>query len=239
MEGTTLVLILLGAVVALDQVSVAQLQFAHPLVAGTVAGAIAGGGAGAGEGALIGALLGLILAGLRPVGGVIPPDGGPAAVVASAGLVKAAGLADRGAGAGGGVLASGGALAFALLIGLALGILGRGTEGWTRRRNLGFLRSAEAEATPGAVQKAVASALVLAALRGGLTVALALPVATAFVALAPNGPARGVVVALAGGVGLAAQERLLGSRRLRGLLLAGLGAILATAAATVSEGWRR
>ncbi len=230
MDGTlqALALVIFGAVVALDHVSVAQIQIAHPLVAGTIGGAIAGGVAGAGEGALVGGLLGLILAGHRPVGGVIPPDGGLGALVAAASLVRglplalaASGTAPPGAG--------GTALALALLIGLGLAVIGRGTEGWTRRLNLELLRRAEAEPTPGAVDRAILNALALAALRGAVTVTLAMPAALALVTRVGTGGgvARAAVVAIAGGVGLDAQERLLGLNRRRGLLLAAIGALLA------------
>jgi mannose/fructose/N-acetylgalactosamine-specific phosphotransferase system component IIC len=205
-------------VIALDQVSVAQVQLAHPLVAGTLAGALAG---SAGEGALAGALLGLLLAGHRAVGGVIPPDAGLGAVVAAASLVRGGEAARMGS-------SSGEALALALGVGLVLAILGQATEGFTRRRNLDLLRWAEASSTPRGVRSAMAAALALAAFRGALTVVVALPLATGVVARGFNGggPERWAVVALTGGVGLAAQERLLGSRRRRGLALACLGAAL-------------
>jgi len=217
MDGTALALVVLGAVIALDQMSVAQLQLGHPLVAGTLAGALAG---NAVEGALVGALLGLILAGHRPVGGVIPPDGGPAAVVAAASLARA----ERASLAG----SSGEALALAIGVGLVLAMIGQATESWTRSRNLLLVRRAEANATTGAVRVAVVAALVLAAFRGALTVAAALPVATAVVGRGVNGagPAPAVVLAIVGGVGLSAQRRLLGPRRRLGLALALVGAAL-------------
>ncbi len=208
----TLGLIALGALVAVDQVSVAQLQIAHPLVAGTLAGAVAGRPL---EGALVGALLGLLVAGHRPVGGVVAPDGGPAAVVAAAALARARGGADLPA------QMPGGSLALALLAGLLLADLGRHTEMWTRERNLRLLRWAEMRATAGAVRAAVAGAVGLAALRGGLTVAIGLPLLGAGLrGLEGRGPAAGVVVALVAGLGLAAGERLLGSRRRLGVVLA-------------------
>jgi mannose/fructose/N-acetylgalactosamine-specific phosphotransferase system component IIC len=214
-------LVLLGAVVAVDQVSVAQLQLAHPLIAGTLAGALCGRPL---EGALAGALLGLLLAGERPVGGVIPPDSGPAAVVAAATLARARAAAGPGAP----VELAGAPLALALLLGLLVADCGRLTEAWTRRRNLDLFRRAEAEATPRAVREAVSRAVGLAALRGALTVALVVPLAGAFQGRLPaGGPHPAVVVALLGGIGLAAGERLLGSRRWRGLVLAGAGATAA------------
>jgi mannose/fructose/N-acetylgalactosamine-specific phosphotransferase system component IIC len=217
--------VLLGALVALDQVSFAQIQLSHPLVAGTLAGALAGGAMGAVEGALVGALLGLVLAGHRPVGGVIPPDGGLAAVVAGAALGRQP------------LMDSGTALAFALLAGLGLAVLGRGTESWTRAVNLGLLRRAESMASARGVRRAVAAALALAAGRGAVTVLLALPVVTGFVARGGEEPslARGAVIAVAGGIGIGSQERLLGRRRGRGILLALAGLLLAVLPAIL--GW--
>jgi hypothetical protein len=224
-------LVLLGAVVAVDQVSVAQLQLAHPLVAGTLAGALLGRPL---EGALAGALLGLLLAGHRPVGGVIPPDAGPGAVVAGAALARvgSAGAANPPGTAD--LIAAplpGAPLAAALLLGLVVADLGRVTDAWTRRRNRNLVARAEAAATPEAVAAAVARAIGLAAVRGALMVALLLPAIGLVESWARRPPAGGphaaLVVAHVGGVGLAAGERLLGSRRRRGLLLAGIGALVA------------
>jgi mannose/fructose/N-acetylgalactosamine-specific phosphotransferase system component IIC len=206
-------LVLLGALVAVDQVSVAQLQLGHPLVAGTLAGAVCGR-------PLEGALLGLLLAGHRPVGGVIPPDAGPAAVAAAAVLCSV-----QATGPGAPRELPGAPLAAALLAGLVLADLGRHTEAWTRRRNLDFLRNAEARATPQAVTSAILLSVGLAALRGALTVALAVPLVGALERrIPPGGPGAVVVVALLGGIGLAAGERLLGTSRRQGLLLAGVAA---------------
>ncbi len=220
-------LVLLGAVVAVDQASVAQLQLAHPLVAGTLAGAVVGRPL---EGALAGALIGLLLAGHRPVGGVIPPDAGTGAVVAGAALARAAGAGASGA-AGSPSELAGGPLAVALLLGLVAADLGRLSDVWTRRRNRDLLARAEAAATSRAVRAAVAGAVCLAALRGALTVVLLLPAIAAVGSWARRAPAGGLravlVVALVGGIGLAAGERLLGVRRVRGLVLAGAGAIAA------------
>jgi mannose/fructose/N-acetylgalactosamine-specific phosphotransferase system component IIC len=202
----------LGAFIAVEQVSFAQLQLAHPLIAGTLAGLLAGDPA---RGALAGALLGLLLAGHRPVGGVIPPDAGPAAVIAAAALAM-----------------DGRALVLALIAGVVAADLGRYTEAWTRRRNQDLLLRAEAAGTAGAVRSAIVAAVGLAALRGGFAVALAL--AGLHWALARMdmemgaGPSPIAVLALVGGVGIAAQERLLGADRRRGvgLFLAALLAVV-------------
>jgi mannose/fructose/N-acetylgalactosamine-specific phosphotransferase system component IIC len=209
--------IALGAFLAVEQVSFAQLQLAHPLIAGTLAGLLAGDPA---RGALAGALLGLLVAGHRPVGGVIPPDGGPAAVIAAAALAM-----------------DGRALVLALCVGVVAADLGRHTEGWTRRRNRDLVLRAEVQGTAGAVRRAVAAALALAALRGGATVALALALlnwALARLDLASSASPI-ATLALVGGVGLAAQERLLGAHRRRGFLLAVAAAILAAAAGILSS----
>ncbi len=203
--------ILLGALLAVEQVSFAQLQLAHAFVAGGLAGLLAGDPF---TGALLGGVLGLVLSGHRPVGGVIPPDAGIGAVIA----VLSWELSPE---------PSGRALLLALGAGLVAADLGRHTEAWIRRRNLELLRTAEAFATPRAVRRAVAAALALAALRGGASVGLALVLAPPVLArLEPGGPSPVAILALVAGVGLAAQERLLGSRRWRGLGLA-LGAAAA------------
>jgi PTS system mannose-specific IIC component len=212
-------LVLLGALLAIEQVSVAQLQLSHAFVAGTLAGLLTG---HAGEGALLGALLGLLTATYRPVGGVIPPDGGPAAVVAVGAL------------AGGGTLAgaahTGAALGAALLVGLLIAELGRVSEAWTRELNLGLVRRAEAEATTEAVRRAVLWAIVIAAARGALTVVIGLALATPLVAwLDGRGLAPVVVVALAGGLGLVAHGRFFSFHRVRGIILAAIGLVLTIA----------
>jgi hypothetical protein len=179
--------ILLGALLAVEQVSFAQLQLAHAFVAGGLAGLLAGDPF---TGALLGGVLGLVLSGHRPVGGVIPPDAGIGAVIA--------------------------VLSWEL-----------SPEPSGRALLLALLRTAEAFATPRAVRRAVAAALALAALRGGASVGLALVLAPPVLArLEPGGPSPVAILALVAGVGLAAQERLLGSRRWRGLGLA-LGAAAA------------
>jgi hypothetical protein len=107
--------------------------------------------------------------------------------------------------------------------------LGRHTEAWTRRRNLTFLRAAESVATPRAVRQAVLAAVGLAAVRGGASVGLALFLAPLLLRrLEPGGPSPLATLALMAGVGLAAQERLLGSRKRRGLVLALLAALAVT-----------
>lgn len=219
LDPAVLALVLLGALLAIEQVSVAQLQLSHPFVAGTLAGLLTG---HAGEGALLGALLGLLSATYRPVGGLIPPDGGPATVVAVGAL------------AGGGS-SGGGALAAALLAGLLFAELGRLTEAWTRDLNLGLVRRAEAEATPEAVRRAVLWAIAISALRGGLTVAIGLALATPLVArLSGRGLSPVVVVALAGGLGLVAHGRFFSFHRARGIVLAVIGLVLTVAIGGVS-----
>jgi hypothetical protein len=209
--GPPVLWILLGALLAVEQVAFAQLQLAHSFVAGGLAGLLAGDPF---LGALLGGVLGLLVCGHRPVGGVIPPDGGIGAVIG----VLVWKLAPE---------PSGRALLLALGAALVTADLGRHTEAWTRRRNLGFLRAAEAEATPGAIRRAVGLALALGLLRGGLTVAIGLVLAPLVLGrLEPGGPAPVAILALLCGVGLAAEERLLGARKGRGLLLA-LGAALA------------
>lgn len=75
-----LLLVALGAVVALDATSFGQLMLSRPLVAGTLAGAIAGLPF---EGALVGATLEAISLGIMPVGAAKYPETGTAAVLAA------------------------------------------------------------------------------------------------------------------------------------------------------------
>jgi len=203
--GPPAIWVLLGAVLAIEQVSFAQLQLAHGFVAGGLAGFLIGDPF---QGALLGGMIGLVAGGHRPVGGVVPPDVGSGAVVAV--LLWALAPAP-----------SGRALLLSLGAGFVTADLGRHAEAWTRRQNLALLATAEVEATSSAVRRAVATALALAALRGGLTIAVALVLGPALMhRLSPGGPAPIAILALLAGVGLAAQERLLGARRRRGLLIA-------------------
>lgn len=76
---TWALLVVLGAVVALDATSFGQLMLSRPLVAGTLAGAIVGLPL---EGALVGATLEAISLGIMPVGAAKYPETGTAAVLA-------------------------------------------------------------------------------------------------------------------------------------------------------------
>jgi mannose/fructose/N-acetylgalactosamine-specific phosphotransferase system component IIC len=78
---TTLVLILLGGVLALDGVAAGQFMLSRPLVAGLVAGALAGDPA---AGAMVGAVLEVYLLVAVPSGGGRYPEPGPATVVGAA-----------------------------------------------------------------------------------------------------------------------------------------------------------
>jgi mannose PTS system EIIC component len=72
-------LVVLGAVVALDATSLGQLMLSRPLVAGFLAGVLAGVPY---EGALLGAMLEALSLGVMPVGAAKYPETGTAAVVA-------------------------------------------------------------------------------------------------------------------------------------------------------------
>jgi len=74
-------LVLWGAVVGLDLVSVPQAMLSRPLVAGTVAGWLAG---DLEAGRRVGVLLELFALDVRPIGAVRYPDYGPATVAAAA-----------------------------------------------------------------------------------------------------------------------------------------------------------
>jgi mannose PTS system EIIC component len=87
----TLLLIALGAMVALDATSFGQLMLSRPLVAGTLAGGIVGMPL---EGATVGALMEVLSLGILPVGAARYPETGTAAVAAvgTLGLTGAAPL---------------------------------------------------------------------------------------------------------------------------------------------------
>jgi hypothetical protein len=94
-------LALLGAVVALDAVSVAQAMISRPLVAGALAGILAGDVV---TGLQVGALLELFLLVALPAGGGRMPEGGIAAIVAVAAAAAAPGAGGLALGVASGLL---------------------------------------------------------------------------------------------------------------------------------------
>lgn len=98
---TWVVLALLGGIVALDAVSVAQTMVSRPLVAGVLAGWVVGDVV---AGLQIGALLELFLLVAVPAGGGRMPEGGIAAVVAVAAAAAAPGPGGLALGVAGGLL---------------------------------------------------------------------------------------------------------------------------------------
>ena len=86
-------LLLWGTVVGLDLVSVGQVMFARPLVAGTVAGRIVGGPVAGGT---VGVVLELFALDVMPVGAVRYPDYGIGAVAAAATAAGAPGALGTG-----------------------------------------------------------------------------------------------------------------------------------------------
>lgn len=98
---TWIVLALLGGVVALDAVSVAQTMLSRPLVAGVLAGFVVGDVV---AGLQIGALLELFLLVAVPAGGGRMPEGGIASVVAVAAVAAAPGPGGLALGIAGGLL---------------------------------------------------------------------------------------------------------------------------------------
>jgi PTS system mannose-specific IIC component len=84
---TWLALAVLGGLVGLDATSFPQMMFSRPLVAGALAGALLGHPF---EGILVGAILEVFDVAILPIGAARYPEGGPAAVAASASYVGAA-----------------------------------------------------------------------------------------------------------------------------------------------------
>ena len=114
---TWLLLALLGGVVALDGVSLAQTMVSRPLVAGALAGLVTGDLA---AGLQVGALLELFLLVAVPAGGGRMPEGGVAAVVAVATATASPGP---------------GGLALGVAAGLLWGELASRTQAAVRRWN--------------------------------------------------------------------------------------------------------
>ncbi len=119
MAMNLLPIVLLGALLGLDVVSLPQAQISRPLVAATVAGALLGDGI---SGLLVGATLELIALETLPVGASRYPEWGSASVIGGALFAR---FADHGPGA----------LAMAVLAGLATAWVGGWTMVMLRRLN--------------------------------------------------------------------------------------------------------
>jgi mannose/fructose/N-acetylgalactosamine-specific phosphotransferase system component IIC len=149
-------LVLWGALVGLDLVSVPQAMFSRPLVAGTVAGWLAG---DVEAGLRVGVLLELFALDVLPIGAVRYPDYGPATVAAAA-------------------LAAGApwelGLGLSVTLGLLLAVLGGWTLQLVRRSNARAIQQHAAALAAGesrAIRRLQYGALLRDAARGaGLTV---------------------------------------------------------------------
>ena len=148
-------LVLWGALVGLDLVSVPQAMFSRPLVAGTVAGWLAG---DVEAGLRVGVLLELFALDVLPIGAVRYPDYGPATVAAAA-------------------LAAGApwelGLGLSVTLGLLLAVLGGWTLQLVRRSNARAIQQHAAALAAGesrAIRRLQYGALLRDAARGaGLT----------------------------------------------------------------------
>ena len=149
-------LVLWGALVGLDLVSVPQAMFSRPLVAGTVAGWLVG---DVEAGLRVGVLLELFALDVLPIGAVRYPDYGPATVAAAA-------------------LAAGApwelGLGLSVTLGLLLAVLGGWTLQLVRRSNARAIQQHAAALAAGesrAIRRLQYGALLRDAARGaGLTV---------------------------------------------------------------------
>jgi mannose/fructose/N-acetylgalactosamine-specific phosphotransferase system component IIC len=149
-------LVLWGALVGLDLVSVPQAMFSRPLVVGTVAGWLAG---DVEAGLRVGVLLELFALDVLPIGAVRYPDYGPATVAAAA-------------------LAAGApwelGLGLSVTLGLLLAVLGGWTLQLVRRSNARAIQQHAAALAAGesrAIRRLQYGALLRDAVRGaGLTV---------------------------------------------------------------------
>lgn len=139
---TVLLLLGLGAWVALDHVSVGQFMVARPLVGGTLAGILAGDPF---AGVVAGGLLDLLHIAQLPVGAARIPEPGPGGVVA--GFVSAG-------------TPGGGGLALGVGVGVLVSIFAGQTMQWHRAANQSRVDRAHAQAMTGSNREARRVALI-------------------------------------------------------------------------------
>lgn len=148
---TAALLVLLGAWVALDGVTVGQFMVSRPLVAGFLAGWILGDPA---TGVAVGALLEVYLLVAVPAGGARFPEPGPATVVGAAAAVWIGGPEG---------------LALGITGGLVLGQVGAWSQTQLRKGNGRLVPlPGEAAVTPASVVRGHLAAIALDALRGAV-----------------------------------------------------------------------
>jgi PTS system mannose-specific IIC component len=223
-----LVLVLVGAIVGLDMVSFPQAMVSRPLVSATLAGAIMG---RADYGLLIGVTLELIALETLPVGASRYPEWGSASVVGGALFAR---FAEVGAGAGALAVATLAAIATAWAGGWTM-VLVRRLNGLVARRSRESLERGSRAAVSGVQLAGLAADFV----RGALLTLVALVVLTPLVRgsvtawSTPSIASRGVVLAIAAAVAVAAVWKLFhGTPYARLLFVGGLaGGLTAVALA--------
>lgn len=209
---TTLVLILLGGLLAMDGVSAGQFMVSRPLVAGLVAGTIVGDPV---LGAAVGAVLEIYLVVSVPSGGGRFPEPGPATVVGAAAAAAVGGAEG---------------LALGVAGGLVWGQVSSMTQTLQRHANGRLVPvPGETPVTADGVRRAHVLALVLDGLRGALLTAIGLALASLLTPrLAPvwplGEPATRALVLLGAlvSLGILGRGEGLGTRRLA-IFGAGLG----------------
>jgi mannose/fructose/N-acetylgalactosamine-specific phosphotransferase system component IIC len=197
-----LVLLLWGALVGLDLVSVPQMMIARPIVAGTVAGALLG---DLHLGLRLGVVFELFQLDVLPVGAVRYPEYGPATVAAVATAYVSGGSAAWGVGAA---------------VGLALAVLAGGTLVWLREANARAVRAVAVRLEAGdrrSLERVHLGGLLRDALRASLVTAAGLGAAWLAGRMgAARLPPRALVLSEAAAAGVALAAGVSGLLRLVG-----------------------
>jgi mannose/fructose/N-acetylgalactosamine-specific phosphotransferase system component IIC len=197
-----LLLLVWGAFVGLDLVSVPQMMIARPLVAGTVAGALLG---DLPTGLRLGVVFELFQLDILPVGAVRYPEYGPATVAAVATAYVSGGMAAWGIGAA---------------VGLVVAVLAGGTLHWLREANARAVRAAATrleDGDPRALARVHLGGLARDALRATLVTAAGLGAAWLVGRAGAAGlPSRALVLSEAAAAGAALAAGVSGLLRLVG-----------------------
>lgn len=214
---TEWLLIVLGAMVALDATSFGQLMLSRPLIAGTLAGSIVGMPL---EGAIVGALMEVLSLAILPVGAARYPETGTAAVAA----VGTLGLANA--------VALPGAILLVLVYGLAWQRIFGATVVLGRYMNERLVHAGEiglAGRIDRMIERRHVASMLVDVLRGAIVTAAALLVGVPLLRFAlghwiASPVAAALAISIAAAAALGGNARLFGATR-RALVLMLVGAL--------------